>query len=159
MPGPVTLLAGGFWGVACQVRGDWQFMSEAFGFPHWNRADHMCWMCRASGSKNDRYFGDCRVTAGWRRTLFSHESFLEHLHSLGKAIPILMDRTIGLRLDNFMVDTLHCIDLGVAAHVVGNVFFIFCIMRRVLGGRNQEQCIGHLESHIRAWCKRTKSTG
>ena len=37
-------------------------------------------------------------------------------------IPILLAKVIGFRLECIMVDVLHTVDLGIAAHIIGNAF-------------------------------------
>lgn len=156
---PETPLAGGFVGVPTQVRGDWQFFTECFYFPNWNAAVRMCWMCRASATIEHLFFTNTASDAGWRRTLFSHESYLEMLRLAGEVVPVLLAEVVGLRLDNFMVDTLHAVDLGIAAHILGNVLWILCIMRRCLGGRNQAECVERLGVDIKSWSRRTGLSG
>ena len=44
------LLAGGWRGALCQMRGDWAYYCEVFNFPKWNGAERMCFLCRASST-------------------------------------------------------------------------------------------------------------
>lgn len=149
-------LADGWRGIFCQIRGDWQFFQEAFYFPHWNNGARMCWMCLASANIANLLFTNSNSDAGWRDTVFTHEAYLDYQHAAGLAIPVLLSLVVGLRLDCFMVDTLHAVDLGVCAHVLGNVFWVLAITRRVFGGRTQADAVTFLESHIKSWIKRTK---
>ena len=127
-------LAGGWRGSVCQCRGDWKFYTEIFRFPQWNSAERMCWMCRASSTIPDLYFGRFGPGAGWRATRWSHEGYLEYLRGLGIAIPVLLIALIGFRLECIMVDTLHTVDQGVASHILGNVFWYVAVRKRSLGG-------------------------
>ena len=149
-------LAGGWRGILCQVRGDWQFFQEAFYFPHWNAGERMCWMCLASGTIEHLLFTNCRANAPWRDTIFTHDSYLAHQHANGLVLPVLLALVVGFRLDMFMVDTLHAVDLGMCAHVLGNIFWIMAVRRRVLGGRTHALAIANLETYIKSWVKRTR---
>jgi hypothetical protein len=81
--------AGGWRATLSQVRGDWAFFCEIFRFPQWNAKDYMCWCCRASSSTAETFWTDVGPNAGWRHTLYTHESYLEHLAAMGLAIPVL----------------------------------------------------------------------
>ena len=63
----------------------------------------------------------------------------------------------GMRLECVTVDLLHCVDLGIAAHVIANILFILIITRSVLGGTNMEQRIAHLNAHLSVWYSKTKT--
>ena len=60
-------------GVVLQLRGDWQFLCQAFGFPQWNSVDNMCWICAAG-----KLFPwtDMRPQADWRATVRTHDMYL-----------------------------------------------------------------------------------
>jgi len=115
-------LAGPWKGACVQVRGDWQFYSQAFGFPQWNSAENMCWLCKASNNTPDLYWTNFNSTAPWRSTLWTHETYLEHLESTESDVPALFS-IIGLRVEAVMVDVLHAVDQGVAAHIIADIFF------------------------------------
>ena len=66
-------------GALCQIRGDWAFYTEVFKFPTWNGALSMCWMCRASSTLKPLLFTDFSAGAGWRRTRWSHETYVQYL--------------------------------------------------------------------------------
>ena len=51
---------------------------------------------------------------------------------------MLLASVLGLRLECVMIDILHTVDLGIGAHKIGNVLFIFAIDRGVLGGRTMK---------------------
>ena len=38
----------GWWGLALQMRGDWQWYCQCFHFPQWNASVNMCWVCGAT---------------------------------------------------------------------------------------------------------------
>ena len=98
MIGGGNILVGGYRGALSQVRGGWAFYCELFYFPQWNCADRMCWMCKASSNDPDLTWTDFSSTAGWRGTIWSHESYMTFLRTSGLAIPVLFTAAIGFRL-------------------------------------------------------------
>ena len=158
---PRTPLAGGWCGQLCQIRGDWQFYCECFYFPQWNSADQMCWLCRASSVDAGRLWTDFSRNAGWRETMWTHESYLHYRRTSGLAIPMLLRNgigIIGLRLECVMVDVLHTIDLGLACHIIANVMFIIAVLRNVFGGATYAERVKNLARHMHEWYKKTKCT-
>ena len=149
-------LADGWCGALCQIRGDWQFYAETFHVPTWNGAERMCWLCKASNTNRHLSWTDCRSCAGWRDTLWTHETYMDHLRLVGLPIPILLMSVIGLRLECLMIDVLHAVDLGLAAHIIGNIMWIFAVVRTCLGGANMAEKIKRLQTHMDAWYKRTQ---
>ena len=121
-------------GALCQVRGDWSFYKEIFGFPAWNEGGNMCWMCSAS-SQPDMPWTDFSWGAAWRHTLWTHDSYMRHLTTIGAPIPVLFS-VIGLRLSSVMIDVLHTCDLGITCHRLANVFWLMAVVRTVVGGAN-----------------------
>ena len=121
-------LAGGFCGVMCQIKGDWAFYKEALGFPQWNEAVRVCWLCRASSTNPLLRWTDCTANAAWKDTVWDHETDCEHVRSSGLFLPVLLDVIIGLRLECVMIDVLHTVDLGIAAHIVGSGFWLIVFM-------------------------------
>ena len=51
-----------------------------------------------------------------------------------------------------MVDVLHTVDLGMCAHIVGNVFTV-CIERNVWQGRNHDANSKRLNEELKLWYK------
>ena len=137
MEGGGAKLAGGYRGCLAQVRGDWQFYCQAFGFPQWNEAIRMCPWCQASAVDPDRIWSDFRLTANWRRTLWTHDEYVAHMRRRGLALPMFfktMGGVLGLRVQNVMVDVLHCVDMGLNSHIVGNVIWWFVVVCSCFGG-------------------------
>jgi hypothetical protein len=149
--------AGGWRATLSQVRGDWAFFCEIFRFPQWNAKDYMCWCCRASSSTAETFWTDVGPNAGWRHTLYTHESYLEHLAAMGLAIPVLFLLIIGFRLECCMVDILHAMDLGWQAHILGNVFWE-TITRRNFGGANIKDNVTLLEKDMHNFYTRSKTS-
>ena len=151
-------LAGGWAAALCQVRGDWAFYTEVFQFPQWNSADRMCWLCRASSTVRDRAWTNSRPGAGWRRTRWTHEGYIEYLRAAGMAVPVLLLCIVGFRLECVMVDTLHAVDQGVSSHVIANTMWHFAVNRRVFGGATQEAAVAALHQHMNRWYRNLLSS-
>ena len=142
-------LANGYRGCLTQVRGDWEYYCSIFSFPKWNEADRMCWMCDASSS-GPLAFSNCSHDAPWRATRHTHESYMAMLTAQGKPLPSLFAEVVGLRLECVSIDVLHACDLGFAAHVLGNVFFLCCRLK-VFDPGNMEKNIEGLDKAMRQW--------
>ena len=151
-----TPLAEGWCGQLCQIRGDWQFYGEVFHIPKWNEAQSMCWLCRASNTDPALLWQDCRQCAGWRGTLWTHEGYMRHIRASGFPIPVLLMCVIGLRIECLTIDTLHAVDLGIAAHIVGNVLFVFGVLRSCFGGSNMAEKCKRIHDRLMEFYKRTK---
>ena len=150
-------LAGGWRAALCQVRGDWQFYCELFGFPQWNSADNMCWLCRASSTNPALAWVRYAADAGWGKTRWDHESYMKYLRAAGFLIPALLAVAIGFRLDCIMIDVLHTVDQGVASHIIANVMWVFAVVRKVFGGKTQEENVQRLYANMQKWYKGLKS--
>ena len=151
------VLAHGLRGVLCQIRGDWQFYQEVFKFPAWNGALEMCWLCRASSTIPGLAFIDFGNTAGWRATPWSHEAYMEKKRGEG-FVPVLLASVLGLRLECVMIDILHTVDLGIGAHIIGNILFIFAVVRGVFGGRTMKEKVAMLNARLKLWYSENKVT-
>jgi hypothetical protein len=151
-----NVLAGGFKASLCQIRGDWEFYTQVFKFPYWNGAVSMCWICRASGSIANLLWSDFRKTAGWRQTRWTHESYMRHLRESSMFVPVLLACVVGLRLECIMVDVLHTVDLGIASHIIANVFWLLAVKRFVFGRGTQGDNIKKLFEHMNEWYKTIK---
>ena len=56
-----------------------------------------------------------------------------------------------------MIDILHTIDLGVCAHVVGNIFFLYAVIRVVYGGGTYKERVARLGDKMKEYYARVKS--
>ena len=149
-------LAGKWRGSLIQIRGDWEFYCCMFKFPAWNTADSMCWLCKAAGH-GELSFTNTGTGAAWRGTMRSHEDWVLEQEAAGKSLPALMDRVHGLRLESVMVDILHTVDLGIAAHILGNIFWS-CVQMGVWPGGTQEKRVAGLQAAVMEHYKTTKET-
>ena len=147
-------IADGLPGALVQVRGDWAFYCEVFGFPKHNEAVNMCWMCRASTNDPQLRYTNATLSAGWRSTIRSHESFLAEHAANGTAPPTLLSLATGLRLEHIMIDVLHIVDQGVASHVIGNV--LFEVMRLGQWGRRLADQTAGVSADLNTWYSTAK---
>ena len=145
------LLADGWSGATMQVRGDWAFFCQAFGFPSWRSDEQMCWLCKASNVHPSLFWTNFNSSAGWRKTIWTHEAYLSFLESSG-AEPSGLFGIRGLRVEMIMGDVLHAVDLGVAAHVAGNI--LFELLPKF--GRNQEEQVKQLQLAMQEYYKNSK---
>ena len=56
-----------------------------------------------------------------------------------------------------MIDTLHAVDLGFTAHVIGNIMQL-CLVGRVFGGRNMAESLERLNEALQDWYRKNKFT-
>ena len=76
--------------------------------------------------------------------------YQEHLRALGVEPPnVFKIRT--LRLEGVMIDVLHCLDQGVSAHLIANVFVEVMALRH--WGTNPAAQVAGLEANMRKWQK------
>ena len=152
IPGTKRFLANRWKAALSQVRGDWEFytMPTVFAFPKWNELGNMCWKCLAVGQNASplKYSRFDRL-APWRATRQTHESYLA-LRAID-AVPVLLASVIGFRVELILIDVLHCVDLGVASHIVGNIFWL-CIQLHVLGP-NIAESLANLNYKMKQWEK------
>ena len=146
-------LADDFSGCCIQIRGDWAFFSEVLHFPRPNEVVNNCWICKAGIGCPLLRYTDATDSAGWRPTIRTTESYMMELISSGQKVPILFKCVTGLRLEHATIDTLHAVDQGVAAHVVGNVFWE-CMSGKAA---NQAEQIKALSEDLKLWYKKNPS--
>ena len=102
-------------GVIWVIAGDYEFMENEYGLRH-HSSNSPCPWCDCN--RSDVPFNDFSLTALWRdaiRTTVQHRSDPITKH-LVLEIP-------GVVFEMFHLDVLHCLDLGVAVHVYGNLFW------------------------------------
>ena len=90
---------------------------------HWNCSANMCFLCDAGDGDNATHpWRDFRRCASWRSTKRDHCAYLRHLEEQGKILPeVFLIR--GFRLEGVVIDTMHCADLGITMHILGNIFW------------------------------------
>jgi hypothetical protein len=145
---------GGGWRLAMiGLRGDWEFFSQACGFPTSTSVPCMCFICKASPHLGDLTWTRGDDEAPWRATLRSHEGYIRDLAAQGKPVPSLF-QIHTLRLEGVFGDAMHTMDLGVASHLCGNIMHE--VMESQPWGANQEQRAAVLNEKLNDYYKRTK---
>ena len=132
--------------------------------PAWNGRDKMCFLCGAT-SGVEVPWSDFSEEAEWRNHRWSHDAYMAYLIKTGVKLPVLLTQVIGLKLSCITVDTLHCVDLGIAAHILGGVFWLVAVLRRRYGGRTQDEAVANFydgpnveggPKTLKQWYKDTK---
>ena len=85
----------------------------------------------------------------------THQSWRSELLDSGQELPSLFQYTRVLRFESIVIDSLHTAELGITAHVLGNIFQL-CINARVFGATVDANVKG-LASDLDAWEKREKT--
>eukprot|EP00959_Pyramimonas_sp_CCMP1952_P421107 8821541-Pyramimonas_sp.AAC.1 len=98
------------------LRGDWEFFTQALGFPRWDSSPNMCWMCSASNAMDSPL---CWTKGAWRNTIRTHEDYINGLRAQGAPVPALF-RVISLRMEGVALDCLHVLDQGISSHIIAN---------------------------------------
>ena len=75
------------------------------------------------------------------------DSYLAELAAKGAPIPALFKYVVGFQIQHVMIDVLHAIDQGVAAHIVGTIMFE-CMQGL---GVNEQQRIRALSRELNTW--------
>jgi len=81
---------------------------------------------------------------------------MDHLQRNGLLIPMLFRAVLGLRLECTMVDVLHTVDLGLTAHVCGNIIWWLVIICNIYNLSTYAQRMQAVQNDYKAWCKRTR---
>jgi hypothetical protein len=104
-----------------QIRGDWMFLKQTFGFPSWS-ASKICWKCSASreGLHSFKY---CGANAEWRKAenRYSQSQFEELQKQMGVQPSVIFQCPL-TTLDHVCIDFLHTLDLGVTQTMLGCAF-------------------------------------
>lgn len=122
--------------VLCEVRSDWAWLKETFGFPQHNEKAGICWQC-------DCKPGDvrsCTSDAPWKRNRLGHFGMLQRMLQTGVPISPLFGCPC-FKTSCFLVDWLHCADQGVTADFLAALFLL--ILPK-LSGRNQHERVASL---------------
>lgn len=130
-------LAGKSLGIqACcvEVRADWAWYQSCLRFPQWNENEGCCYKCWAT-KKNLREVG---ADAPWRSQPLSHWDLVQRWLAKGCGICPLFSCP-GVTILTCIVDWLHCMDLGVAAVFLGNLFYLIC--PKLAGSDLKAKCV------------------
>ena len=123
-----------------EVRGDWEFYSQVFGFPYHNEKDGICWRCPCRRDEVHR----AESSAPWRSRRFTLTDFLERQMRKGCTInPIFA--VSGITLEIFRIDWLHAVDLGVGADFLGNLLWMIA---EKMPAPNQDSRVKLLQTEV-----------
>lgn len=147
-------IADGWRAALVQCRGDWIFFNEAIHAPRHNESENMCWLCSASNAFPQTLWTNFSATAGWRDSRRDHQKFCTMLEAKGKPMPEVF-RVRGFKMEFVMIDILHTVDLGVASHVVANIFLE--VMRLGCWGATHKVQLEGLTKDMQEWYKAQKN--
>ena len=141
-------------GVLHQVRGDWQFFKNSFGFNSWGQKE-ICTRCAASnGPPCD--FRDTGPSSAWRqRRLSGQEWLLQQLANGQRLSPLFGAPEFDVH--DVVPDWLHCVDLGVQADLVGNLFAE--LVNNHLPGPSREARVKGLWAKLQRWNRTNRPEG
>lgn len=138
-------------GVLHQVRGDWQFFVNSFSFNSWTSTD-LCVRCGASnGPPHD--FRQCGLEASWRRTRKTGMHWIVDRQRQGSHVSPLFGAP-DFDPHDVVPDWLHCVDLGVQADLLGNLFYE--VVEQHMPGANRDQRLRAFLDRLLRWNKETK---
>lgn len=121
-------------GALVEVRGDWSFLKECFGFPAWNESAGMCWLCRCRPDEIRQVGAD----AAWRHERLSlHDLMRRTLEGGGSISPLFS--VPWMTNEAVRPDWLHCADQGVSADFIGN-FFSYIVDQKLEGATRRQRC-------------------
>ena len=104
-----------------QIRGDWEWLSQAFRFRSPSSAE-FCWQCDAAKS-GPNAFTDFTPQAAHRLTRFGHEGYMERCIAQAEQ-PANIFRCPGTTLSHIAIDAMHAGDLGCFQDAIGSLFWL-----------------------------------
>ena len=116
-------------GCLAEVRGDWKFFKELFGFPGWNTNLGTCWLCKGTPGT---LRGVGRGTQDAAKNVELSENSWCTLFSLASQFHRCSERR-GSRTRCFRIEWLHCADMGVVCPLLSLVvsFITLCSLHRI----------------------------
>lgn len=125
-------------GMLLEIRGDWEAYKNFFGLAGWNDSN-CCYRCQATSSD----IRDPSLSAPWRS---QRKTYWQHFEECKFVSPLFS--VPGVTLATFVIDWLHCMDLGVGADFAGNL--LFHVLPSFPGTSMKQQCQA-LHRHLQAW--------
>ena len=139
----------GITGLLTEFRADWVFIKQVFNFPSWSNKC-ICWRCPATRDRDDvcSYY-NTGADAGWRCRRFQPGDLLRWMQREHLPISSLFslphfDETCILQ------DWMHCVDLGVAQDLIGNLFHE---IEQRLPGVNRDARVAALLGRLKEYYK------
>lgn len=125
-------------GMLVEVRGDWDAYKNWFGLAGWNTTN-CCYRCQATSTD----IRDPSLSAAWRS---QRKTLWQHLQECNFVTPLFS--IPGVTLETFVIDWLHCMDLGMSADFAGNL--LYHVLPSFPGSSMKQQCQA-LHRHLQAW--------
>ena len=121
-----------------EVRQDWKFAVEVFGFPAHNTVAGCCWKCTCTPNQIREVDSD----ASWRSSPLTHTDCLLRIwNSRRRLCPLLTAPWVKTRI--FRMDWLHVADLGCTADFLGN--FMHEVLHLFPGASDKDRCAAMYE--------------
>lgn len=137
--------------IIIEVRADWACLKSTFRFPGWREKAGCCFKCNIEPNE----IRNCGSSADWRATnrRHTHWSLMDKILNLGKGMSPLFSAPY-LTKDQFIIDWLHCCDLGVGQDFWGN-YLLF--MMKKMNGRSQDAQLKNLWQMIQTYYRATEA--
>ena len=136
--------------VLAEVRSDWAWLKSTFRFPQHNEKDGICWQCPATPAD----VRSCAHDADWKRNRLSHYDMAKGMLEKGLLLSPLISCPC-FRISCFLVDWLHCADLGVTSDFLAGLFLLVC---KKLGGASHTAQVNSLWHKMHEFYNRTAAT-
>ena len=136
--------------VLAEVRSDWAWLKQTFRFPQHNEKDGICWQCPATPAD----VRSCAHNADWKRNRLSHFDMAKRMMEKGLVMSPLFSSPC-FRISCFLVDWLHCADLGVTSDFLAGFFLLVCTK---LPGASLASRVNSLWLSMQEFYKRTNVT-
>ena len=109
--------AGGFYFELWEIKADMDYLANVLKLEHWGERNHICTLCLADRSAGaSSCWINFKPDASWKNTVWpSHQTWLA-AHPSPHDLFLMGSVTI----HHVQYDSLHIVDLGVTAHIVGN---------------------------------------
>ena len=128
--------------ICCEVRADWACLKTTFRMPGWKETNNCCFRCKV-GADGIR---DTSSTAPWRSPAMRHDnwSLFDDMLDKGRGISTIFEAPF-VSHKIFVIDWLHCADLGVAQDCLANIFIE---LLPHMHGNNQDARVASLYTRI-----------
>ena len=120
-------------GVLAEVRADWAYLKSTFRLPQHNENDGICWQCTATPDD----IRCCTSGATWKQNRLSHYDMAKRMVDKGLSLPPLLGAPC-FRISCFLVDWLHCADLGITSDFLGGLFTV--LLDKFPGASKEVRC-------------------
>jgi len=144
-----------FGAACCQKRGDWSWMKQALGMVGWRETSgkgRCCWKCLAD--RKDNPYTDGCLNACWRSTKLSTLEYLTQAIADKEYVSTIFEWP-GFILEFVHADFMHCVCLGVAQFVLGNI--LWELFLKVNGVQcSPDEAVSYLWVCIRLACKQLR---